>query len=365
MKNLFEIGQAVEAKVVAISDDTIFIDLGLKSEGFVSKLEFTDENENCTAKIGDKIKVYYLNENNGELHFASKISKTSDISLLESAFKNGIPVEGKVTQEINGGFDVMLGSYRAFCPYSQMGFSKEKASAEYIGETLAFKIQEFKNNGKNIVVSNRIILEEKTSAQLEKISQSLSEGQTVHGIVKSIESFGAFVDLCGFQALLPISEISHARVERVSDILKIGQQIEVKIIKADCKHKKVSVSMKALEADPWEDVARRFPTGAETEGEISRVEVFGIFVNLADGIDGLIHVSKLNVERNANLKKIFKVGEKVSVAIEKLDLEKKRISLSPIFSSQEQENANEYFSLHKNDDSGETYNPFAVLLKKY
>ena len=338
MKNLYEQGQMIETTVAAISNDTVFIDLGLKSEGFVNKSEFCDENGNCSIKEGDKIKVYFLGGKNEELHFTTKLAgQNAGKSVLENAFKNGIPVEGHVTKEIKGGFEVMIGTSRAFCPYSQMGYRQKKEPAEYVGEHLAFKIQEFKNDGKNIVLSNRAILEEQANAELDQLSKKYTEGMT---------------------------EISHARIKNVSDVLKVGQEITAKIIKADWQHEKVSLSTKELEADPWDNVKKDFPAGTKIEGTISRVTDFGIFVNIASGIDGLVHISKLNVERNTNLKKIYKPGEKFPVIVEKVDSEEKRISLAPVVSNEEQDNAAEYLSSHKDDDDGETYNPFAALLKK-
>ncbi|MCR5080068.1 MAG: S1 RNA-binding domain-containing protein [Treponema sp.] len=367
MKNLYEIGQFVETTVVAISGDTVFIDLGLKSEGFVDAADFKDENGNITVKEGDKVKVYFVGGKHEELHFTTKIAGSKikgDNSVFENAYKNNIPVEGTVKAEIKGGFEVMLGTTRAFCPYSQMGYKQRKEPSEYVGMHLSFKISEYKNDGKNIVVSNRALLEEQASAELENLSQKYTVGMTVTGKVKSIESYGAFIDLNGFQALLPISEISRSRISNVADVLKVGQEVTAKIIKADWKHEKVSLSTKELEADPWDSVAEKFPVGTEIEAKISRVADFGVFVNLAEGIDGLVHISKLNVERNTNLKKVFNPGDEISVIVEKVDTEEKRISLSTKVSNEEENNANEYMASHKEDDDGMSYNPFAALLKK-
>lgn len=367
MKNLYEVGQMIETTVVAVSGDTIFIDLGLKSEGFLDKSELTDDNGECTVKEGDKIKVYFVGGRNEELHFTTKLagSKTNaDKSILENAWKNGIPVEGTVKGEIKGGFEVMIGNTRAFCPFSQMGYRQKKESAEYVGQHLSFKIQEYKNEGKNIVVSNRAILEEQANAELESLSQKYTEGMTVTGKVKSIESYGAFIDLNGFQALLPVSEISRTRVSNVADVLKVGQEITARIIKADWKHERVSLSTKALEADPWDSVAEKFNEGDQIEGTIARVADFGVFVNIDSGIDGLVHISKLKVERNTNLKKLYNAGDKMPVIVERIDAEEKRISLSPVVSTEEQDNANEYLSRHSDDDDGFSYTPFAALLKK-
>lgn len=365
MKNLYEPGQQVETKIVAITDDTIFLDLGLKSEGILNKAELTDENGVCSVKEGDTIKVYFLANKREELYFTTKLSgKDTGKDILENAYKNGIPVEGHVSKEIKGGFEVMVGSTRAFCPYSQMGYRNRKEPAEYVGQHLIFKIQEYKNDGRNIVLSNRVLLEEEANEKLSRLQKELVVGMTVKGTVKSLESYGAFVDVNGFQALLPVSEISHVRVADIHDVLKVGQEVTAKIIKADWAHEKMSLSTKELEADPWDGMAEKFPVGTSLEASVSRVADFGLFVNLAPAVDGLVHISKLPVERNTNLKKVYKAGDKITVIVDSVDTEEKRISLSPVVSNEEQDNAAEYLSKQKNVDDGETYNPFAELLKK-
>ena len=365
MKHLFEPGQQIETKIVAITDDTIFLDLGLKSEGILDKSELADANGKVEVKVGDSIKVYFRENKYEELHFTTKLSgKDTGKEILENAFKNGIPVEGHVTQEIKGGYEVMIGSTRAFCPFSQMGYRQKKESSEYVGKHLTFVIQEYKNDGRNIVVSNRVIMEREANEKKNKLAQELTVGTVVKGTVLSLENYGAFVNVNGFQALLPISEISHTRVSNVGDVLSVGQEIEAKIISADWSRERVSLSMKELEKDPWEEIAEKFPVGTRIEGTVSRIAAFGLFVNIAPAVDGLVHVSKLNVERNTNLKKAFKEGDKMEVVIESIDSDEKRISLTPVVSNEEQDNATEYMTSHKNDDDGETYNPFAALLKK-
>lgn len=364
MKNQFEVGEELETTVVQIAGDTIFIDLGLKSEGFVDAAEFTDESGNVTVKEGDKIKVYFVGDSRGELHFTTRLSgENAGNEMLEKAFQSGLPVEGVVEKEIKGGFEVKIGGTRAFCPYSQMGFRDRAEPATYVGKHLSFLITEYKNDGKDLIVSNRRVLEHAEQQKIASLAETLTVGAKVTGTVKSLQSYGAFIDIDGFQALLPISEISHERVKDVSDVLKVGEQIEAVVIKADWKQEKVSVSMKSLEKDPWDEAASNIKAGAKIDGTIARVAPFGLFVNLAKGIDGLVHISALeDVSANTNLSKKYKVGESFSVVVEKVDSAEKRISLLPASSAEQDMSAAKYLS--GQDDDGESYSPFAALLKK-
>ena len=363
MKQQFEVGQEVETTVVQVAADTVFIDLGLKSEGFVDKAEFTDANGAVTVREGDKIKVYFVGDSRGELHFTTRLSgENADGELLAKAYQTALPVEGTVEKEIKGGFEVKVGTNRAFCPYSQMGFKNREEPAAYVGRHLTFIITEYKNDGKDIIVSNRRVLEAAENEKKAALSKRLTVGAVVTGTVKSLQSYGAFVDIDGFQALLPISEISHARMRDVADVLSVGQQVEAKIIKADWAHEKVSLSTKALEKDPWEQAAADFAPGKKIEGTIARIAGFGLFVNLAPGIDGLVHISTLeNVGSNTNLSHKYKIGQKFDVVVEKVDAAEKRISLRPATSVEQDESAASYLA---GQDDDECYNPFAALLKK-
>ncbi len=359
----FEAGQEIETTVVQISNDTVFIDLGLKSEGFVDKGEFIDENGNLTINEGDKIKVYYLSSNRDELHFTTKLSgEKASKSMLESAFKSGLIVEGHVEKEIKGGYEVKIGDSRAFCPYSQMGFRNREETSAYVNKHVSFIITEYKNDGKNIIVSNRRVLENAENEKLSKLSQSLTEGTIVKGTIKSIQSYGAFVDIDGFQALLPASEVSHQRINDLNTVLSVGQTIEAKIIGTDWDRQRVSVSLKALESDPWDSVKDNYSEGDKFTGKIVRIAAFGLFVNIGEGIDGLVHISELNVKNNTNLNKVFKVGDTIDVVIQKIEAENKRISLRKATSVQQDDDSASYLNNQKDD--GETYNPFAALLKK-
>ncbi len=357
-------GQEITTVIAAISGDTVFLDLSAKSEGVLDANELKDKDGNLTVKEGDSIKAFFTGLKNGEMTFTTRISgEKADNSMLENAFKNHIPVEGSVEKEIKGGFEVKIGNARAFCPYSQMGFRQKAEPSDFLGKHLTFMIMEYKDGGKNLLVSNRKIMELEHEKQIDSLSQKLEVGMTVTGTVKSLQEYGAFVDLNGIQALLPVSEISHERISDISSVLKVGQEIKVQIIKADWKAEKISVSTKALEADPWDSVKAEFPVGTKIDGTISRVADFGLFVNIAKGIDGLVHISQLDVERSTNIKKVYKPGTKFSVTVQAVDAENKRISLIPATTTEQDNTAEKYLNSQVADE-GETYNPFAALLKK-
>ncbi len=360
-----DVGQEIETEIVAVTGDTIFINLNQKSEGVIDKAELADADGNVSVKEGDTIKAYFMGFINGEMKFTTKVSgPKASKALIESAWKSGIPVEGSVEKEIKGGYEIKIGEARAFCPFSLMGGRKKDEAESFVGRHLTFKITEYKNDGKDIIVSNRAILEEERSARISSAAKSITIGATVQGKVTALHNYGAFVDINGFQALLPISEISFERVNDISKVLKVGQEIKASVIRADWDKEKVSLSMKALLSDPWDTADERYSEGTKIDGKISRIADFGLFVNLEPGIDGLVHVSELGVEKNTNLKKVYKVGDAMSVIVKSVDVENRRIALQTSSSREQDENTSEYLSGHSSDDSGETYNPFAAFFKK-
>ena len=368
-----EIGQEIETKIVAITDDCIFLDLNTKSEGILEKSELTDDDgiaklNGKELKEGDSIKVFFLGNLKGEMRFTTKIAgEKADKSMLENAWKNQIPVEGKVEKEIKGGFEIKIGNSRAFCPYSQMGFKEKEEPSFYVGKNLTFKIQEYKEDGKNILVSNRAVAQEVFQGKMKTLQDSIKVGMTVKVKIISLQKFGAFVnfigDESGFKALLPISEISRTRVDNIEQVLSVGQELTVSVLNADWKNEKVSVSLKSLLENPWDNVSKNYPVDSKYDGKISRIADFGLFIELEEGIDGLIHISDLDIDRNTNLRKVYKVGDKMSVVINSVDADNERISLRPASSIEQDKTTAKYLD-NQNDSDGETYNPFAALLKK-
>jgi len=357
-----EPGQAITTQIVAISGDTIFLQLSGKSEGILAAEELTDKEGKLTVAEGDTITVYFLDARGGEYRFTTRISgESANQDMLENAWRNGIPVEGVVEKEIKGGFEVQIGKSRAFCPFSRMG-GRQSGEESPVGRHLSFKITEYKDNGRNLLVSNRAILEEEKKSSIAELRKTLRTGETITGTVISIESFGAFVDIGGFKALLPVSEISRSRVDDVSSVLSPGQTVEAVILQMDWERERVTLSMKELEDDPWEKAREKYPAGSRHTGTVVRVTDFGAFVSLEPGLDGLLHISELRGDdRSFAIKKAVKTGETRMVEILDVDSANRRISLRQVSSLEQDKTAQTYLA---GDTVSDTYNPFANLLKK-
>jgi small subunit ribosomal protein S1 len=356
-------GQSLETRIVSISGDCVFLQLSGKSEGVLDKAELTDKNGKLTVKEGDTIKAFFLQAKNGEMQFTTRISgDKAGSAVLENAYKSKIPVEGTVEKEIKGGYEVKIGDSRAFCPYSQMGLRRTENAESCVGKRLTFKIQEYKDNGRSLTVSNRVIEEEAHQTRIETLKKTLRENTIVKGTIKSIQDFGAFVDLGGVQALLPISEIARDRVADIHAVLSDGQEIEAEILKIDWKAERITLSMKSMLSDPWDGAVEKYPKDSKHSGKVVRIANFGAFVSLEPGIDGLIHVSELRGDNKYNnAGDALKMGQSVSVQILGVDAANRRISLKPTTSLEEDETSRKYF---EGDTDGDTYNPFAALLGK-
>ncbi len=363
MFNNLEEGQLIKTKIIAIYGENVFIDLNMKSEGIIDSSEFRDSNGALTVKEGDIISAYFIAYDNGEMRFTTKLKgDKTNTAILEKAFNSGIPIEGSVVEEIKGGFQIKIGDSRAFCPFSQMGFRQKEEPSFFIGKNLPFLIQEFNREQNNIIVSNRAYHEDLENKKIEKLKKELKVGQVVRGEVVSLREFGAFVDIDGIQALLPISEISRKRVQNIEEELTVGQEIEAQILSLELDRKRMSISSKVLMKDPWDNISSKYSVGDKIEGTISKIMNFGLFINLEDGVDGLIFINKLpDANNNTNLNKLYKVGTKMFVEIDEVDEEAKKIALSPTKSSDEEDSIKDY--LADQEDDGDTYNPFAAFMK--
>ena len=331
-KDFLQPGEKIEATIVKITAEWIFLDLGGKSEGYLDRKEFADDEGNVSVKEGDKISAFFLSSKANEKLFTTKIGVgDSARHHLEDIWKSGIPVEGTVEKEIKGGFQIKLpGDMRGFCPFSQMGLQRIEKGEDYIGRRMSFRIIEFSEKGRNIILSSRVLQEEQRKKDAEVLKASLQEGMKVQGKIVSIRDFGAFLDIGGIQGLLPISEISWERIEDIRERVTVGQEMEVVITKLDWPNNRISLSLKQTLADPWEDVSMKYPEGSVHTGKIVRLTTFGAFVNLGGGIDGLIHISKLGKGRRiAHPRDAVQAGQTLEVKVDAIDSEKKRISLSP------------------------------------
>jgi len=325
-------GQKITATIVGISKESIFLDTGGKSEGILDAAELQTDSEEQEAAIGDKLEVYFLKAKGGAQLFTISIGSGKNTEHLEEACRSSIPVEGLVKEEIKGGFEITLGgSIRAFCPYSQMGLRRvEDAAAEYLDKRMNFLITRFEENGRNIVVSARELLELEREKLRDSLKETLAEGQTIEGVITSIREFGAFVDIGGVDGLVPISEIGWSRVENINDYYAVDQKVSVLVKKLDWDNNRITLSIKETLEDPWEEAAAKLSNGNIIMGKVVRLAQFGAFVSLEAGVDGLIHISKLGKGRRINHpREVLEEGQEIEVQVESVDLAEKRISLAP------------------------------------
>ncbi len=363
----FQPGEEYNAEVIQVTDEWVFIDAGSKSEGIIAVSEFMDDEGNVSVKTGDSIKTYFLSSRDNEKMFTTKLSlESTGKEFLEDAFHNGIPVQGIVEKEIKGGFEIRIaGKTRAFCPFSQMGLGRIEDNSTIIGADLTFKIMEYGEKGRNIILSNRAILELEREEKKLELKETLKEGMTVTGVVTSIKKFGAFVDASGIEGLIPISEMSWGRVEDIGTILSVGQEVEVIIASLDWAKDKFSFSLKEALPDPWADILTKYPEGSLHKGMVVRLEKFGAFLNLEPGIDGLIHISELGKGRRINhAREVVEMGQEIEVRINSIDTEKRRLSLAVVDNKKDEEKDNfKNFSQSGSSSSG-SFGTLGDLLKK-
>jgi small subunit ribosomal protein S1 len=334
-------GESVSAVIAKITTEWIFIDMGGKTEGIVEKNEFLDKEGQLTVKEGDTIKAYFLSSRHGERIFTTRVSGDAARQYLEEAWQNGIPVEGVVEKEVKGGLEVRIaGTHRAFCPFSQAGLARGETTSAVLGQKLPFIVIEYGERGRKIILSRRRILEEEDRKRKDAIKETLREGMKVTGTVKSVRDFGAFVDIGGIEALLPISEIGWGRVEDIQERFTAGQAVEAIILNLDWARDRITLSIRETLPDPWVNVETRYPDGSRHQGTISRLADFGAFITLEPGIDGLIPISRLSKGKKIrHPKEVLVQGDQIEVVVESSDREKRRLSLSPVAPEEEREDS--------------------------
>jgi small subunit ribosomal protein S1 len=324
-------GERVSGRVVKISKDTIFVDLGKKSEGIAGIAEFLDKDGNLLIKEGDLVEMRVASVKDGiHLTRGMKVQGADALDILRDAKENLIPVEGRVSKAIKGGFEVDLSGIRAFCPLGQIDLPFCEKPEEHVGARYPFRIMEIKERGKNIIVSRRVILEEEQEKKSQETLARLKPGLECEGKVTKLADFGAFIDIGGVEGMVHISEISHARIGHPSEILKTGQQVKAKVLKIETDkngQQKIGLSIKSLEPDSW-DKGLGFQEGEMIRGRVSRLTDFGAFVEVAPGVDGLVHISEISYERIQHPNKLLHEGDQVDVLVMGIDQQAKRISLS-------------------------------------
>ncbi|HMK77028.1 MAG TPA: S1 RNA-binding domain-containing protein [Thermodesulfobacteriota bacterium] len=324
-------GDKVSGKVLKISKDTIFIDLGGKSEGIAELQEFLDKEGNLTVEQGDWVEMRVASTRDGiHLTKGMKVQGADSLEMLLDAKENLIPVEGRVAGVVKGGFEVNLSGVRAFCPISQIDLQFCEKPEEHVGAKYPFRIMEIKEKGKNIIVSRRGFLEEEREEKSKETLARLKPGLECEGRVTKLTDFGAFVDIGGIEGMVHISEISHARIRHPSEVLKPGQQVKVKVMKFETDkdgRSKISLSIKALEPDAWEK-GLGFEEGEIVHGKVSRLTDFGAFVEVAPGLDGLVHISEISYDHVSHPSRLLHEGDAVDVLVMGIDRQTHRISLS-------------------------------------
>jgi len=328
----FAPGDSVSGTVVKISKDTVFIDLGGKSEGIADVEEFREESGKLSLQEGDKVELRIASLRGGiRLSKALKVHGAEAVHLLREAQKNQIPVEGRVVTLKKGGFEVDLSGTRAFCPLNQMDLQFCQKPEEHVGARYPFRILEIKERGKNIVVSRRALLQEEQDKKAQKTLALLKPGLELEGKVTKLTEFGSFVDLGGVEGMIHLSEISHARISRPAEVLQEGQSVRVKVMEmkpgGPGGRPRIALSLKALEQSPWEK-GLNFKEGEVISGIVSRLVDFGAFVEVAPGVDGLVHLSEISYKRVPHPSRVLKEGDRVEVRVLKIEEPKRRISLS-------------------------------------
>ncbi len=345
-------GTIVSGIVVDIKSDVVVVNAGLKSEGIVPIEQFRNEAGELEVAIGDEVKVALdsLENGFGETMLSREKAKRSLVwDELEEAQKSNATVTGRISGKVKGGFTVDIKDVRAFLPGSLVDVRPVRDPVYLEGKELEFKIIKLDRKRNNVVVSRRAVVESEFSAEREQLLEKLQEGAVVKGVVKNLTDYGAFVDLGGIDGLLHITDMAWKRVRHPSEVVNVGDELEVRVLKFDRERNRVSLGLKQLGEDPWVNIARRYPTGTRLFGKVSNVTDYGCFVELEPGVEGLVHVSEMDwTNKNVNPSKVVQVGDEVQVMVLDVDEERRRISLGI---KQTQSNPWETFAaIHKKND---------------
>jgi small subunit ribosomal protein S1 len=324
-------GELITGEVVHVDDDVVIVNAGLKSEGMIPAAQFRDSKGQVSVKVGDHVEVVLedISDGMGATRLSrEKAQRVKAWEELEKAFENQTIVTGVMTGKVKGGFTIDVTGVRAFLPSSLVDVRPVRDPSYLEGKELEFKVIKIDRKRSNVVVSRRAVVEKEMSAEREAFLSSLEEGQVVKGVVKNLTDYGAFVDLGGIDGLLHITDLAWKRVKHPSEVLKVGDEIEAKVLKYDRERNRVSLGLKQLGDDPWVDIQRRYPEGTRLFGKVTNITDYGAFVEVEPGVEGLVHVSEMDwTNKNIHPTKVVQLGDEVEVMILDIDMERRRISL--------------------------------------
>lgn len=360
----FKRGQAVDGTIVAIGPKVAFVDIGGKGEAELDVAELKDADGNIEVNVGDRITAMVVSTSGGITLSRQGVRHAATQRELEDAFNAGLAVEGKVVQSVKGGYEVRIARERAFCPLSQIDVARTEDPEVHVGKTYAFRVIEYKNGGKDVVLSRRKLLEQEQRANAAEARKAIVPGAVITGRVASVVDFGAFVDVGGgVQGLLHVSEMGWSRVTTPAEVVAVGDQITVKVLRVDEATQKISLGTKQLQDDPWAGVAAKYHIGQVYRGRIARIADFGVFVELDPEFTGLIPAAETGVDRNMDLRKAFAVGTPIDVVVLDIDAASRRIRLSKTAVAEQQEQAEVREYAARADTAGPSVGTLAEKLR--
>ena len=336
-----KVGDTVRGRVISIGKEAVFVDLGGKAEGVLDREQVTDKDGAVRVAVGDEVEARVVDDRGGALVLKVRLGGRGPEARAEliQAAELGLPVEGTVTEVVKGGLSVDVAGVRGFVPASQVDNRFVEDLAPYVGRRLTFKVTRYEPGPRaNLVLSRRAVVEEERAALAVETRGKLVPGAVVEGIVTAFKPYGAFVDLGGIEGMLHVSELGHSRVEHPQEVLAVGQAVTVQVLKLEGD--RISLSLKALAEDPWRVATAQLVAGSTVRGTITRMQPFGAFVELAPGVEGLVHISELGAGRRVNHpREVVKLGQEVEVTVLAIDPEKRRLSLSMAASARAEEAA--------------------------